>query len=81
MGMKAWGVVAAFLSVAGFISGAALANGLNQQEHKLMIHRIESLERQAISDRKVNSERNEKLMDKLNLIHAIQSQSEKYEDE
>lgn len=75
IGMKAWGVIAAFLSVAGFISGAALANGLNQQEHKLMIHRIKTLE----DDKKITREKLERIIEKLNLIHAMQS--ERYEDE
>lgn len=75
MGMKAWGTIAAFLSVAGFISGAALANGLNQQEHKLMIHRIQALE----EENQVTRDKLERIIEKLNLIHAMQS--EKYEDE
>jgi hypothetical protein len=70
IGVKAWGTISAFLAVTGFVSGAALANGLNQQEHRLMLHRIKMLE----DSRKFDGVKLDRIMEKVNAMHARQSE-------
>lgn len=66
LGLKAWGVISAFLAIAGFVSGFSLSNGLTQQEHKLMNYLIEENKNQnLLQDQKID-----KVLEKISAIQA-----------
>ena len=68
VGAKVWSIGAAFLTVSGFISGFALSNGLNQQEHKLINREIVALQLAFKEKKEIDRKKFDKINDKLNTL-------------